>query len=403
MVNGYMLSPERLKSSPMKGPFPRRTLDFSDMDTDADQAATPQTALTVDGVSQKMLGTESSTTAVSLHRRKKRRPSLVWVETPLLPTNPLPAAIDPYTPVKRVRAEQVTNKVVVRPSPATKKKMEKGERLLYSFKMDSYVNDEGVTVPAKRYIGYTSQGNKRLSCHICGFNHPEKSGSQFYKDVKEHPEKLSWGIIRFLEPKEDAEEAETNAILANVSKGHIYNIRLGGGGGQGREASELTCPYTIPQIVAMIKEGYKSPPAKPLRKAIKSRKGVSKEVFQVDLSDADKKARNVVYDFFFERSDKKKDRLHHIGQTSRPYKKRISEHLSGVNNPESTLGKTIPVYKLIRAAPDTVRIRSFNVDELRAKGIPLPLLETAFMQYFDERGEEVENKGSGGKGGGARS
>ena len=113
--------------------------------------------------------------------------------------------------------------------------------------------------------------------------------------------------------------------------------------------------------------------------------------------------RNVVYDFFFERSDKKKDRLHHIGQTSRPYKKRISEHLSGVNNPESTLGKTIPVYKLIRAAPDTVRIRSFNVDELRAKGIPLPLLETAFMQYFDERGEEVENKGSGGKGGGARS
>ena len=57
MVNGYMLSPERLKSSPIKGSFPRRTLDFSDMDTDADQAATPQTALAVDGVSQKMLGT----------------------------------------------------------------------------------------------------------------------------------------------------------------------------------------------------------------------------------------------------------------------------------------------------------------------------------------------------------
>lgn len=316
------------------------------------------------------------------------------------PKRPIPdqAAFDRFTPAKRFAATTDGDRITIQPSPGTRQTMTTGQRFLYSFKMDSYTADDGTPVPEKRYIGYTENGIGRLALHIFGFNHSESSGSRFYKDVKDHPERLSWGIIRVLGPDEDAAAAESEAIQAKDSIGQGYNIRLGGGGGARHSSSELTCPFSIPEIVGMIKSSYSSPNPKKLQQAIRVRKGTSKKVFTVPLSETEKRARNVVYDFFFEYSDNKEDRVHHIGQTSRPFGTRISEHFSGVNNPDTKAGKAIPVYKMIRANPDLFRMRMFNVDELIDKGIPLPLLEKAFMQYFISRGEEVENERAGGKG-----
>ncbi len=305
---------------------------------------------------------------------------------------------DPFTPAKRFKLERKGSRFAICPTPNTKAAMAAGQRILYSFKMDAYTAEDGTPVSAKRYIGYSENGVGRLALHIFGFNHADKAGRQFYLDVKEHPERLSWGIIRTLRPDEDPATAETTAIRTKDSRSNGYNIRLGGGGGRSQQGSTQTCPYTISEIVDMIRPTYQSPDPKKLLKKVRVRHGKPKEAFFLPLSEADKRARNVVYDFFFENSDEKKDRVHHIGQTSRTFGARSSEHFSAINNPDSNAGRAIPLYKKIRATPDRVRVRVFNVEELLTKGIPLPLLEKAFMQYFISRGEEVENAKSGGKG-----
>jgi hypothetical protein len=309
-----------------------------------------------------------------------------------------------FTPEKRIKAQQQKDgRIVINPSPNTKHKMAIGNGFLYSIKIDAHEDLPGHVVAAKRYIGY-SECAGRLSAHIFGFNHPEKKRGDLYRDARLHPELLSWGIIRFLKPGEDPEKAETKAILATGSKENGYNIRLGGGGGQSHKSTDTSCPYTIDQVVSMIKEVYQSPDGKSLKTIQRVRKGKTKEVLQHTLSPADKKAQNVVYEILFESPDgDKSKREHHVGQTTRAFGKRISEHLSGVNNPDSQAGQSIPMYKKIRANPSSVRIRVFNVDELVQKGIPLPILETAFMQYFHrEQHQKVENLGHGGKGSVAR-
>jgi hypothetical protein len=338
----------------------------------------------------------------SLPPMKVRRLLRKALPLPVLPEPPeqAAAAADPFTPKKRFRAEERKGRVVVLPTPKTKQKMREEGGFLYSFKMDEWKTPEGLVMPAKRYIGYSESGAGRLALHIFGFNHSEEEGSQFYRDVSEHPERLSWGIIRFLKPGEDSKTAETEAILAKKSKEKEtgYNIRLGGGGGKSHKKEDQKCEYSIPQIVSMIRETYQSPAAKDMMRISRIRKGVRREAFKVTLAKEDSSVRNVIYDFFIEKSEKKEDRQHHIGATGGPFSKRVAEHMSGVNNPDTKAGKGLPFYQTMRENPTRVRIRRFNVDELLAKGIPLSLLEKAFMQYFIERGEEVENEGHGGKG-----
>ena len=333
------------------------------------------------------------------------------------PPAPMPSGLQPqpdssgasltptkFTPAKRIKAKQDEDgRIVIQPSPNTRKQMATRKGFLYSIKIDEHQDEAVKTIPAKRYIGYSECGG-RLSGHIFGFNHPDKKRGKLYRDASLYPQFLSWGIIRFLEPGEDPEKAETDAILATDSKKKGYNIRLGGGGGRSHKPTDVQCPYTIDQVVGMIKESYQSTDGKALKQVSRVRKGVRKEVLQAALSQADKKAQNVVYEFLFESDDGDKEkRQHHVGHTTRKFGKRVSEILSGVNNPDSAAGQALPMNPMIRANPSSARIRIFNVDEMVKKGIPTPILETAFMQYFHkERHQKVENLGAGGKGSVAR-
>jgi hypothetical protein len=307
------------------------------------------------------------------------------------------ATPDPFTPVKRYSFIRSSEGIKILTTPTAGRRLLK-ERILYSFKRRAQKNKADKESVAQRLIGFTEQGSGRVSYYLWGCNHPKEDRSTFSQEVNEHPEDFSFGIIRTLKDDEDSSQAETEAILAKESIRHGYNTNLGGGGGRSHKAEDRKCPYTIHNIVSMIKEDYQSPESKPLHRVIKKHNGARKEVLAPVLSKEDKKAQNIVYEFLFDPTGEKKDRIHHPGYTTTTLGERVSKHMTCVNNPESKGGRTISLYREIRAHPEWVKIRRFNVDALVKKGIPVTILETAFMQFFHERGEKVRNLGSGGKG-----
>jgi hypothetical protein len=271
-------------------------------------------------------------------------------------------------------------------TPGGKKALKQGS-VLYRFKRES----EDDEVDERRLIGFSDQADGRLRFYIWGFNHPEEQGSQLAREVAASPEKFEFGVIRTVSPEEDPKEAETAAIEAKDSIRKGYNQRKGGGGGRARSTSpQQECPYSLDEVVKMIQEDYESPVARPLK-----RKG-GKLVPVV--AESDKKMRNVVYEFLFDPSEKKEERVHHVGFTTTTLAKRMSSHKSSMNNPRSRGFRTISLYPEIVAHPEHVKVRVFNIESLLRRGVPVWMLESAFMKFFSERGERVRNEGAGGKG-----
>jgi hypothetical protein len=298
------------------------------------------------------------------------------------------AEADQHTPQKsyKLLRSPTSGSVRVDMTPGGKKALKQGS-VLYRFKRES----EDDEVDEKRLIGFSDQADGRLRFYIWGFNHPEEQGSQLAREVAASPEKFEFGVIRTVSPEEDPKEAETAAIEAKDSIRRGYNQRKGGGGGRARSTSpQQECPYSLEEVVKMIQEDYESPVARTLK-----RKG-GKLVPVV--AESDKKMRNVVYEFLFDPSEKKEDRVHHVGFTTTTLAKRMSSHQSCLNRPQSRGARTISLYPEILAHPEHVKVRVFNIEKLLSRGVPVWMLESAFMKFFSERGERVRNEGAGGKG-----
>ena len=271
-------------------------------------------------------------------------------------------------------------------TPGGKKALKQGS-VLYRFKREGQGDEDD----EKRLIGFSDQADGRLRFYIWGFNHPEEQGSQFAREVAASPEKFEFGVIRTVPPEEDPGKAETEAIEAKDSIRRGYNQRKGGGGGRARRTSQQQkCPYSLDEVVKMIREDYESPVARPLK-----RRGGE---LVPTVADSDKKMKNVVYEFLFDPSENKEDRVHHVGFTTTTLAKRMSGHKSSLNNPQSRGAQTISLYQEILAHPEYVKVRVFNIESLLRKGVPVWMLESAFMKFFSERGERVRNEGAGGKG-----
>lgn len=299
-----------------------------------------------------------------------------------------PAAAEEFTPQKsyKLRRSPSSGSVRVAMTPGGKRALKQGS-VLYRFKREGEEN----AVDEKRLIGFSDQADGRLSFYIWGFNHPEEQGSQFAREVAESPEKFEFGVIRAVRPEEDPGKAETEAIEAKDSIRKGYNQRRGGGGGRARKTSpRQESPYSLEQVVEMIREDYESPVARPLK-----RKGGK---LVPTVVDSDKRMRNVVYEFLFDPTEEKTDRVHHVGFTTTTLAQRMSSHTSCLNNPRSRGARTISLYQEILAHPEQVKVRVFNIESLLRKGVPVWMLESAFMKFFSERGEQVRNEGAGGKG-----
>ena len=307
---------------------------------------------------------------------------------PLLAPSMTPNGVEEqktFTPVRSyplVRSSSGTIRVALTP---TGKRLLQEETVLYRFRK---------TGQEERLIGTSDRGGGRLSSYVSGFNHPGEDQSRLARDVRECPEQFTFGIIRPLPRDADPGEAETEAIVAQDSIGHGYNQRKGGGGGRARPQSE--CPFTRDQLVVMIRKMYTSPEKHALTRDTSGR------FTSTFMPQDQRRIRNVVYEYLFDPTESKKNRIHDVGYTTRELRTRISEHTSNLNHPESKGSKTIPLYNEVRRNLDIVSFRVFDVESLTSQGIPVWKLEGAFMQYFLERGEKVLNAGAGGKGSVAR-
>jgi hypothetical protein len=333
---------------------------------------------------------ESATEEVSKSppQKVRRLPVPELPAEPIAPSEAPAAREDSFTPQRsyRLLRSPSSGSVRVPLTPRGKEALKRGS-VLYRFKQVG----EGDEADEKRLIGFSDQANGRLRFYIWGFNHPEEERSQLARDVHAHPERFEFGVIRSVSEKEDPKQAETEAIVAKDSIRGGYNKRKGGGGGRARGTlPQQECPYSLDEIVAMIREDYESPLAKSMK-----RKGGK---LVPTVTESDKKKRNVVYEFLFDPTEKKEDRIHHVGYTTTTLSARMSAHKSSLNDPESRGFRTISLYSEILAHPEHVKVRVFNVDKLVSKGIPVWALEAAFMQFFAERGESVRNMGAGGKG-----
>ena len=296
---------------------------------------------------------------------------------------------DPFTPAVSypLRRSPSSGKIRVQLTPGIKQRLKQRIPQLYRIKR-ARPEDRSME---ERLIGVTEQPDGRLGAYLSGFNNPEKAGTRLARDVSAHPDKFEFGLIRSLSQEEDMGEAETAAIVAKDSIRHGYNLRKGGGGGRARKTTpEQQSPYTLDEVVAMIEEDYHSPEFK-LFKRDKGR-------LVPTLFESDEKRKNVVYEFLFDPTSKKEDRTHHVGYTTTSLKKRMSNHASNLNNPQSRGARTISLYQEMLGHEKDVKIRVFNTEKLREKGVPAWQLEQAFMQFFEQRGEKVRNAGAGGKG-----
>ena len=299
-----------------------------------------------------------------------------------------PAVAAQYTPQKsyKLMRSPTSGSVRVAMTPSGKKTLKQGS-VLYRFKREG----QGDESDEKRLIGFSDQADGRLRFYIWGFNHPEEQGSQFAREVAANPEKFEFGVIRTVSSEENPKKVETEAIEAKDSIRRGYNQRKGGGGGRARRtSSQQKCPYSLDEVVKMIQEDYKSPVARPLKR--------KRGELVPTVADSDKKMRNVVYEFLFDPSEKKEDRVHHVGFTTTTLAERMSGHKSALNHPKSRGARTISLYQEILAHPEHVKVRVFNIENLLRKGVPVWILESAFMKFFSERGERVRNEGAGGKG-----
>ena len=296
---------------------------------------------------------------------------------------------DPFTPKKSyaLGRSPSSGRIRVDITPNGKKALKDGTAL-YRFKKIG----EGDATDEKRLIGVSDQPDGRLRSYIWAFNHSEEEGSQLAREVSESPEDFEFGLIRRLSPDEDPKIAETEAIEAKSSIRGGYNRRKGGGGGRARRGvPEQETKYSLDDVVQMIKEDYNSP-------QFRAFKRIGGRLVSV-LEESDKNKKDVIYEFLFDPTGKKEDRIHHVGFTTTELRKRMAGHMSSLNNPKSRGARTMSVYSEILAHPKDVKVRVFNIEELKKKGVPAWQLEQAFMEYFSsERGEQVRNLGAGGKG-----
>ncbi len=308
-------------------------------------------------------------------------PSLLQEEEPCFTAKP---GVD--TPVKRYPVERspISGRVHLLLTPGIRSRADAHQSILYSWKREA---DE--THQTKWLIGTTEDMLGRISSYIARGNDPRASDS-FAQDLSEHPELFSWGVIRDILPGEDSGVAETQGMLSH-GRENCYNLRLGGGGGKRQPQALESSSFTIDQIVGMIGDTYQSPSSKQIHRIGKK--------FTIDLTCREKKMKEVIYEFLFDPTGKKEDRIHHPGYTTTTVTRRMSAHITFVNHPHKSMCKSLrELYEEISQHPDYTRVRLFDVSDLLDKGIPLPIVETAYMEFFSRRGETVRNLGCGGKG-----
>jgi hypothetical protein len=363
-------------------------------------------------------------------------------------TNPsMPQFVDQYTPAKRTPVTfSPGGTASLDFSPRTAAAMARHPRVIYSWKVVKENPQEG-EVAVKRLIGGTGRGTRRLKEYMPVI---KKSEKPFGVDARANRKGVSVGVVKYLKEDENSGDEEDKAIKAKRSRvrdGHGYNVRGGGGGGRCHKADDSVCPHSIPEIVAMIQASYKAPKSRPFVLEMKKRMGKDREVFAHTLSEEEKKLKQGIYEIvidtnrgathkkdsrnrvvdsrisfsrfmnrtmyrrqlfhrMFQNLRKHRRITHHVGYTTTPIGKRFSALLSGVNNPDKPYGRVLKVYDVVRRAfrknPAQVVARIHDVSKLTEKGIPLPMLETAFMKFFKGRHENVRNIGHGGKGSVAR-
>ena len=160
------------------------------------------------------------------------------------------SASDMWTPKKAhsLTKSPTSSRIRALISPNSREELRKGREVLYRFKD---------TETQERYIGQSSDVAGRLHSQLSECSKRDETTSSLAKAVFDHPERITWGVIRKLEPGEDIDQLETQAIVAKDSIRNGYNTRLGGGGGKAQPKSKKN--VDIKKAVETFANHYVSP------------------------------------------------------------------------------------------------------------------------------------------------
>ncbi len=224
------------------------------------------------------------------------------------------------------------------------------------------------------YIGKTMQlFNKRMKQHESQVN--TGAGTHLHEAIHSRPHDFSLFIAHEADPSEDLDDCERRLIEEFDSVSHGYNLRSGGGGGSGSSEAHEEEDCTPPQTTTPTKY-Y------PLRKDRKKR-------VSIDWTPDGKNLQGV----YVIKNQETNER--YVGKTERPFRRRMSEHLSSARHPETKRGQ-LPFYQAIRENPEDF---AFGILSEKTSSA----IERYFIQLKNSQNHGFNANGGGGGGHAKRS
>lgn len=210
--------------------------------------------------------------------------------------------------------------------------VKKVTRVIYQF-FRKIQNPDGSTT-FKCLDGKTEDtlGN-RINKYVFGMRHPEKEcgKSQFFKDLRDHPEEFFFRIRRFVKPGEDINEVENECIIEDNAIARGYNKY------RGKNGSNKFDPTLSPS------------PSKPIEPTTpqKSYPVTVDEngVIGIATTPGVEAKMNTVYGFWHIEKP-----LRYIGRSTDTIKHRFSNHKSSFNRALSEVGQR-PFPSAVRQSP----------------------------------------------------
>jgi len=234
-----------------------------------------------------------------------------------------------------------------------------------------------------RYVGKTVRSFKtRIREHCSVAKHHPKQSS-LAAAIHDGPEGFVVGVIAVFPKKDDRSlsQAERRCIQKKNTIAQGFNSRNGGGGGVSQPKEKGS--GSVEKVVEILRKGFEPPKEYPFT----YRKGRLSHTLPRTLSSK----RSQLYAIIRTIASKK---IYYIGYTSTELRKRISSHLSHSRSLRKAPNNR--VYKDLAQHPKQM---SFAVlDTSLFPGVPVSVLEKAFIQYYRETAE-VYNKTQGGNGG----